>query len=122
MRLDEQQGPPSQDFFRTPRVGRQAFLGLLETYLGLQGPDRPHAERVVLRDVVSEKYSEILCIEALKKWAALPIHAWVPMVSVGGDISKVRKVLAHFSSEFASRRHVLQRVFRQSMAPEISRE
>ncbi len=46
LRLDEQQGPSSQDFFCAPRVGRQAFLGLLETYLGLSGPDRPHAERV----------------------------------------------------------------------------
>lgn len=46
LRLDERQGPSSHDHFMAPVVGRQGFLGLLETYLGLAGPETPHAERV----------------------------------------------------------------------------
>lgn len=46
LRLDERQGPSDQDFFLAPVVGRQGFLGLLETYLGLTRPTTPHAERV----------------------------------------------------------------------------
>lgn len=46
LRLDERQGPSSQDFFMAPVVGRQGLLGLLETYLGLSGPNTPHAKRV----------------------------------------------------------------------------
>ncbi|MDW5443812.1 PD-(D/E)XK nuclease family protein [Polaromonas sp. SM01] len=46
LRLDERQGPSSHDYFMAPVVGRQGFLGLLETYLGLSGPETPHAERV----------------------------------------------------------------------------
>lgn len=46
LRLDERQGPSSHDYFMAPVVGRQAFLGLLETYLGLCGPEVPRAERV----------------------------------------------------------------------------
>ena len=46
LRLDERQGPSSQDFFMAPHVGRQGFLGLLENYLGLSGPVTPQAERV----------------------------------------------------------------------------
>lgn len=46
LRLDERQGPADHAHFRAPHVGRQGFLGLLETYLGLSGPDVPHAARV----------------------------------------------------------------------------
>ena len=46
LRLDERQGPSSQDFFMAPQVGRQGFLGLLETYLGLSAPAIAQAERV----------------------------------------------------------------------------
>jgi hypothetical protein len=46
LRLDERQGPCRQNFFMAPFVGRQGFLGLLETYLGLSSPQTPQAERV----------------------------------------------------------------------------
>jgi hypothetical protein len=46
LRLDERQGPSNHDYFMAPVVGRQGFLGLLETYLGLSGPETSHAERV----------------------------------------------------------------------------
>lgn len=46
LRLDERQGPCGHDFFMAPLVGRQDLLGLLETYLGLSGPETTHAERV----------------------------------------------------------------------------
>ena len=46
LRLDERQGPSDRANFMAPFVGRQGFLGLLETYLGLAGPNTSHAERV----------------------------------------------------------------------------
>ncbi|WP_139140356.1 PD-(D/E)XK nuclease family protein [Variovorax boronicumulans] len=46
LRLDERQGPADRAYFMAPQVGRQGFLGLLETYLGLSGPEVPHAARV----------------------------------------------------------------------------
>lgn len=46
LRLDERQGPSGQSYFMAPVVGRQGFLGLLEAYLGLAGPDVPKARRV----------------------------------------------------------------------------
>lgn len=46
LRLDERQGPADHAHFMAPQVGRQGLLGLLETYLGLSGPEVPHAARV----------------------------------------------------------------------------
>lgn len=46
LRLDERQGPAGEDSFMAPVVGRKGFLGLLETYLGLSGPETARAQRV----------------------------------------------------------------------------
>ncbi len=46
LRLDERQGPLDQSLFAAPILGRLGLLGLLETHLGLAGPDTPRAQRV----------------------------------------------------------------------------
>ena len=46
--LDAVQGPSAHSRFNAPVVGPAGFLGVLETHLGLSGPEVPHAQRVVV--------------------------------------------------------------------------
>lgn len=78
LRLDERQGPADEVHFRAPHVGRQGFLGLLETYLGLSGPELPRAVRVAAylgflnaADDGKRFYSQSLIVNGVGTAAAL---------------------------------------------------